>query len=324
VTLAIAFTSGFIIVSPLFFGISFFCLLTTILVKQRIFFVEVTKRIYSWLDLIKILRIIAAIATISIGYYVLYLLGYYDDPFFEIIVNLVKKINFLYFILAVSMIFFMAGFSAESYIFWGKNDKKLKPILSILFATSSFISLFCSKRVITYLTGVEASIFSTSSVIFAIFIGILLWFFLIVAILAIIYMSTVFVGGIIPSLYFVSFFIIQNTSARSKIKQKFVNFFLVVLGRAFGAVSLALLIFSIGYISLALSSIYKEPLIHGVETAIVYLDYRPQSKVTECTNLESEEWGLYQVKMNSHHYNREDKSIVSPYAQASNDCPASE
>lgn len=33
---------------------------------------------------------------------------------------------------------------------------------------------------------------------------------------------------------------------------------------------------------------------------------------------------LYQVKMNSHYYNREDKSIVSPYAQASNDCPASE
>ena len=64
------------------------------------------------------------------------------------------------------------------------------------------------------------------------------------------------------------------------------------ISRVCGAVSLALIIFWLFQAVLPVLEVNFNSLTDVAETAIVWLDYRPKNKITECTNLKEGEWGL--------------------------------
>jgi hypothetical protein len=122
-----------------------------------------------------------------------------------------------------------------------------------------------------------------------------------------IYLLTLFIGMIISSLSFAIFYTtqIRNTSfwkslfqkyikipTEKELKKSFYDFFIFRGGMAVGACLLAyvgILILTAFQVSFLL---FSTPLVNGIEKTIVYLDYRPKDKITECINLKDGEWGL--------------------------------
>jgi hypothetical protein len=136
--------------------------------------------------------------------------------------------------------------------------------------------------------------------------GILIWIFVSIFVLLLIYFLTLFWGVIFTafSLLVFDFANLKNShfwrflfrksteeSAKKNIQRMLYEFFLYKGGRAVGAGLLASLIYTLTLVSISIL-IFKIPLFYGVEQVIVYADYRPSNKITECSNLKKEEWGL--------------------------------
>ena len=145
-------------------------------------------------------------------------------------------------------------------------------------------------------------------IIFSVIIGIVLWILFSILVLSLIYSLTVLIQTLTlpfnPSIYisvirnntWYRFFRKKRKDAQisRKMKKHYINSFLFNGGRGLGSALLA----SILSISLYLSFLYtpfiinKYSWIQIAEDIIVYVDYRPDNKISECSNLEQGDWGL--------------------------------
>jgi hypothetical protein len=192
-------------------------------------------------------------------------------------------------------------------LFWKEKEKIFKPFLSLVAAISSFVSISLSRWVIIYCVGIEPELFSTSSILFSVVFGILIWIFVSIVVLLSIYFLTLFWGVIFAIFSFLVFefanlkntllwrFLFRTSTEKSaeniNSQRMFYEFFLYKGGRAVGAGLLAFLIYALTLVLISIL-IFKIPLFYRVEQVIVYADYRPSNKITECSNLKKEEWGL--------------------------------
>lgn len=173
---------------------------------------------------------------------------------------------------------------------------------------SPFISSYFARCIIVYTTGLEPAIFSGSLIIFSIIIAIVFWSCLSILVLSAIYFLILFIqmltvafnsilySGLIRNNTWYRFWFKkrQDIQINKKIKKYHVNCFLFNGGRGVEAASLAwilsiLLYSSFQYIPLVTN---QYSWIKIAENTIVNADYRPENKVSECSNLEQGDWGL--------------------------------
>jgi hypothetical protein len=277
------------------------------IIKNKNLVLDGVKEIYNWINFFKILRIFLSLFSFILiikyyKYYVLFLSRYSNHLYYDFLINYYHEFNLINF----SCIVFITCFVIEGFLFWKEKEKIFKPFLSLVAAVSSFVSVSLSRWVIIYCVGIEPELFSTSSILFSVVFGILIWIFVSIAVLLSIYFLTLFWGVIFASFSFFVFDFanLKNTlfwrflfrtsleeSAKKNTQRMFYELFLYKGGRAVGAGLLAFLIYTLTLVSISIL-IFKIPLIYRVEQIIVYADYRPSNKVTECSNLKKEEWGL--------------------------------
>ncbi len=277
------------------------------IIKNKDFVLDGVKEIYNWIDLFKILRIFLFLLSFILiikyyKYYVLFLSRYSNHSYYDFLIKYYHEFNLTNF----SCIIFITCFAIEGFLFWKEKEKIFKPFLSLVAAISSFLSVSLSRWVIIYCVGIEPELFSTSSILFSVVFGILIWIFISIVVLLSIYFLTLSWGVIFAIFSFLVFDFInlRNTlfwrflfrksieeSAKKNTQRMFYEFFLYKGGRAVGAGLLAFLIYTLTLVSISIL-IFKVPLFYGVEQVIVYADYRPSNKITECSNLKKEEWGL--------------------------------
>lgn len=292
ILLILCFLFLIFIINPEISSALFLLILSLVLFKNKNF---CFKAIKNSTESINILNLI-------FGVFVFFLvILYYKNLLNE---KLIK--NGLAIVLISSLTLFSASFFMEGYFFYKNKKDIIKPIISLLAAITSFISLFTSRKVVSYYTGVESSLFSTSTVILTISAAIFIWAALSSLILWCIYFFSLFISTILTP--FLSFFysapILRNTmwyrflfrkkeikASERKCINGFIDWIFLILSRAIGASSIGLPICIIFYLLYQLL-VFQNPQFHFIERIIVYADYRPSDKVTECININKEEWGL--------------------------------
>lgn len=275
--------------------------------KIKLFITDCLKRIALWVNLNKIARIILAFLILIFGE-ILVLKYYPRSPFIESLIQWISSINWVLALLILCVSSFIIGFAVETYLIWKKDSKEINITLSILGAVSSFASLCCARWIFVYITGLEPTTFSRSLIILSAIIGIVLWILFSILILSLIYFLTVFIQTLTlpfnPSIYIP--LIRNNTWFRflckkrkddqisRKMKKYYINSFLFNGGRGLGSALLAFILFRILYLSFLDTPfiVNKYSWIQIVEDIIVYVDYRPDNKISECSNLEQGDWGL--------------------------------
>ena len=213
-------------------------------------------------------------------------------------------------ILCLVIVSFSIGFMTEAYLFWTKNKDKLDIVLRTLAALVSFVAVYLGRCIFVNSTGIEPSILSRPVIIFSVPIGILLWCCLSILILFLIYFLALFIGTIISTLFplIVSIIEIINKywykiwlrkpkefNLDNDLKKVKIKILFFVGGTLFGiasSVALPFILLDTLANNNILLSISQSDLMNAAQAVIVYIDYRPQEKFTECTNLEQDEWGL--------------------------------
>jgi hypothetical protein len=289
---------------PVIFLLSVLFIIFVFILKQKKLFYEGLKETYLLIDIYTIPRIVLVLLIIPFGYYLLFVFGYFDNPYFKYFSNINNSINS---VLLLSIFFFVICFLYDVFIFWQSRSSILNPILKILVAVSSFVSAFLSRWIIIDFTGVEPASFSASFILFSIVFGILFWIFLSIGFSVLIYFLTIIVGWIIAlfSSFLSSMTSIRNSSfwrflcrkpkdnsLFDKSNKRFFEFFLYDFGRAFGAISFGLLGIYILSFLYAVILVYGTQFDYLVEQMIVYSDYRSNANITECSNLNNDERGL--------------------------------
>ena len=219
--------------------------------------------------------------------------------------TLIDYFIFLTFIGYTVIVAFSISFIIDSYYIWQKYNTLFTKIVKILGVISSFVSLYISRWIVVDFTGLEPATFSRALIIFSIPVGIIFWLCISILVCGAIYFLTLLWELLLITPPFIFFILAVNapwyrflfrkpveSDAIDKIikvwsKSSFFN-----ISRALGAISLALIIF---WFYKAVSPVLEanfNSLIDVAETAIVWLDYRPENKLTECTNLKEGEWGL--------------------------------
>ena len=274
---------------------------------MRLFFFNCFKQIIVWANFNNISRLVAASLIIVFGKY-LVIQYYLKTPFVKFTIKWISSIDWLLAFLIISIFSFIIGFVIEIYSIWETGSKKINITLKTLGIIAPFISSYFARWIIVYLIGLEPATFSRSLIIFSVIIGILFWILLSILVLSLIYLLTVFIQILTLSfnpIFYISL-IRNNTWYRfwtkkrkdiqidKKIKNSYVNSFLFSGGRGLGAVFLAcflssILDFSFEYIPLTIN---KYSWLQIAENIIVYADYRPGNKVSECTDLKPNDWGL--------------------------------
>lgn len=273
------------------------------LIKNISFVTRKIQEIFDYLDVRKSLTLAFVLCIyVIIGYYALYK----NDSFSPTLINLAIGI-----IVGIAVCCFIFGFAYEVFLLWDSKKEVFKSIFSLLAAGTSFISILLARWVIVYCTGVEPATLSASSILFSVALGVMIWILLCIVVLMAIYFLTLFLTVIAVTFlpYLFSFINIKNSGSwrfvfrKSKqgtiennsqiIIKKTNKFCLYFMGRALGASLIGTILgYSVCYCANTILLDYNIPLVSSIEKIIVYTDYRPSNKITECSNLEDREWGL--------------------------------
>lgn len=275
--------------------------------KVKLFITDCFKRIASWTNFNKVARLILALCIVIFGE--VFVLKYCPkSPFIKLVIDWISSIDWFIALLILCASSFIIGFVREIYLTWKKDSKEINITLSIFGAVSSFVSLCCARWIYFSLTYIEPNIFSKSLIIFSTIIGIALWIIFSIFIFSLINFIIVVAQTITillnPAIYislirnntWYRFFLKKRKDVQisRKIKKYYVNSFLFNGGRGLGSGLLA----SALYIILYLCFVYTPSVaknyswIQIAEDIIVYVDYRPGNKISECSNLEQGDWGL--------------------------------
>ncbi len=293
-----------IIYSPLTVAISIAVITILTIIKEKSFFIQSLNEFNDWINFNRVFRMILAILIIVFGEYIL--LKYYPIPLWINILIKYLSSNWFNIISFVVIVSFSIGFVIEIYFVWKNDSKLLNIILKILGAISSFISLYFARWIIIDVTGVEPFTFSKALVIFTVLIGIVFWLGISILTCSLIYFLTALwqMLIIISRLTIFSNFEIRNNPwyrfwfrkpIEPYIKHKARKFWiklLFFLSRGLGAGLLAATIVLGFQYLISVPIMNFDSLINFTENIIVISDYRPENKITECTNLEQGEWGL--------------------------------
>jgi hypothetical protein len=211
---------------------------------------------------------------------------------------------------------FLVGFAMEIYQFWQEKNELIKKVISISALILSPISFYCARCIFVYITGLEPFNLSRSLIVLSLIVELLLWLTVVGIILLFIFclsyllpiVSTgFFFGLLITSLRNNPLYLFWFRKTKAPVDTKksikvFQGFEYSLLNRSLGAGLLLL------FILIPLIYVVNEPnsLMPIAENIIVYVDYRPNNKISECTNIEQGDWGLlagYQ-KISIAHYKK--------------------
>ena len=200
---------------------------------------------------------------------------------------------------------FVLGFIIDTYLFWKKERKSLKKVLSILGLILSPISLYFARCIFVDITRLEPSNISRALITLSLITEGTLWLSVSIVVLLLIYCLTLFLQ--IMSVPFklwilIPWIVIRNNPLylfwlrKTKdpfIEQTIMKFWdgdtLCSGGRAIGAGLLSFILFSVFVCFPSMIKPYS--LTHIAENIIVHADYRAGGKISECTNIEQSEWG---------------------------------
>jgi hypothetical protein len=197
----------------------------------------------------------------------------------------------------------------EFSLIWKAREGLFQPIFSVFAAFSSFVSIFLARCVIVYYTGVEPELISTASIVFSIVFEIPVSI-LIATIISLLFYAIIICAGI----FFVPFSFLltidlttfkntrfwklwfrnnikgstQSNKRSRKTPIKFILYTCRVVGLALlGTAGLCCLIFTL---NIALTN--EITLNNAAKEIIIHANYRPKNKISECNNLQDDEWGL--------------------------------
>ena len=296
------FSSAFLMILAIYEPFILVLLVTLIaifiIIKNKSYLIAFFKIFQRWIKFEKILKIICAISVFVLIAYFLFR----NYPQF----TLIDYFNFLTFIGYTVIVAFSIGFIIDSYYIWQKYNTLFNKIVKILGVISSFVSLYISRWIVIDFTGLEPATFSRALIFFSIPVGIIFWLCISILVCGAIYFLTLLLQ--FSTMIFTYLFLIFDPlnhpwyrfwfrkplkfNTTDKLKKFWFKLFFVYGSRALGAGLLAASIVWSFQPILPIFVANFNSLTDVAETAIVWLDYRPKNKLTECTNLEEGEWGL--------------------------------
>jgi hypothetical protein len=207
--------------------------------------------------------------------------------------------------LVCSIVLFICGFIYEFFLLYKDHKVILKPLLSLLAAITSFVSIFLARWVIIYFTGIEPESPSTASIIFSLAIEICILFSICTVVLFGFYFLSICLSILllpfsflltldltkVKNTYFWRFLLRKSKQNLTK-KNNYWRIFFGAASRTIGFGVIGVAGFCVLAVAFNISSLYENNLIHQIEEVIVYTNYRPSNKITECHNLKKGEWGF--------------------------------